>query len=114
MKKQFARISALALGMATPLVSLAQFDPDDTGGTSNLPSGTLKETLTNATQWAAYFLGALGVLAFIIAGIMYVTAAGNDERMEMAKKYMIWSVVGIAVGLLGLVITQGIQEIFED
>ena len=39
---------------------------------------------------------ALGTfLAFVVAGFMYVTAFGQEDQLEKAKKILIWAVVGI-------------------
>ena len=40
----------------------------------------------------------------MISGIMYLTAAGSEEQIKKAKTAMMWSLVGVVVGLVGMVI----------
>jgi hypothetical protein len=37
---------------------------------------------------------------------MYLVSAGDDELITKAKKYMMYSIVGVIVGLMGVVIIQ--------
>lgn len=43
----------------------------------------------------AYFSGAVAVLMIVIAGFSYVTSAGNEEKMEKAKKQIMYAVIGL-------------------
>ncbi|MBD3300071.1 MAG: hypothetical protein GF347_01840 [Candidatus Moranbacteria bacterium] len=59
----------------------------------------------------ALLLGSLGVLGFLISGIIYVTAAGNEDRMETAKRAMMYSIVGVVVGSLGFALINLIEAV---
>lgn len=67
----------------------------------------------NFMNWLLALIGILGVIAFSISGIQYLTAAGNDKQIEIAKRNMIWSVVGILVALIGLVVLITIDGILN-
>jgi multisubunit Na+/H+ antiporter MnhB subunit len=56
-----------------------------------------------------YILGFFAVIGFVISGIMFLTAAGNEDQATKAKSYMIYSIVGILVALLGLIILNAAQ-----
>lgn len=51
--------------------------------------------LTNFLKWLLSVAGALALLALIIGGIFYVTSAGNDQRVETAKKMITWTLLGL-------------------
>lgn len=54
-------------------------------------------------KWTNFFLGFLtliAMIALIYAGFLYVTAGGNDEQVNKAKKTVIWVVMGIIIILL--------------
>jgi hypothetical protein len=82
----------------------------DDSGLSNTTFGNI---LYGAINFGAFLLGALGVLGFIISGILYITSTGNDDRMEMAKKGMMYSFIGIAVGGLGYAFVITMQKVFQ-
>ena len=49
--------------------------------------------------------GAWAVIALIWSGIIYITAAGNTERQEKAKKNITWAITGIVIiALSGLMV----------
>lgn len=59
-------------------------------------------------------LGLVGVIFFVLltySGILWMTAQGNNEQVEKAKKLMIGSVVGLAIALSAYVITKVITDL---
>ncbi|MFA6184213.1 MAG: hypothetical protein WC682_03890 [Parcubacteria group bacterium] len=92
--------------LTLPMLVSAQYTaPKDT----KLPTGELATIITNIMNWLLVILGVIGVIGFVIAGIFYLTAAGNDDQISTAKKAMTWSVVGVIVGLVGLVIITAVE-----
>lgn len=81
------------------------------GQQTKLPSASIEDVLENFLTWASGIFGIIAVLAFVISGIMYLTAAGNTTQIESAKKAMQWSIVGIVVGLGGVILIQTINSI---
>ncbi|MEA2086664.1 MAG: hypothetical protein U9O91_00995, partial [Candidatus Caldatribacteriota bacterium] len=57
----------------------------------------LAEVVGNLTGLLLRILGLAGVVAFIVAGIMYFTSHGNAEKAETAKKYLKYSIIGLVV-----------------
>ncbi|HPN96606.1 MAG TPA: hypothetical protein PLK35_02460 [Candidatus Moranbacteria bacterium] len=74
-----------------------------------LPKGTVFSIIENVLLWLLAILGIVGVIGFVISGIMYLTAAGDDKKMETAKNAMKYSIIGIIVGLSGLVAIQAVN-----
>lgn len=53
-----------------------------------------------------YFLGFLGLIAVIMViygGVTYVISAGEDEKIQSAKKIIMYSLIGIIIVLLSFV-----------
>lgn len=75
-------------------------------GSLGLPGSTIEAIVTNIAMWILGIFGFIGVIGFVIAGIFYLTAAGNAEQEKTAKKAMTMSIIGVVVGLLGLVIIK--------
>jgi hypothetical protein len=74
-----------------------------------LPSGTISGIISNILSWVLMIFGFLGLIGFVIAGIMYVISSGSQEMIDKAKTAMTYSAIGIVVGLVGLVIIQAIN-----
>ena len=81
--------------------------PDDTG----LSETPMREIIVNAMQWILGIFGFIALIAFAVSGIQYLTAAGNENAIETAKRNMKWSIVGVIVGLGGLVIIWAIDRL---
>jgi len=56
---------------------------------------TLGVLIVKYVNFALPYLTLAAFLAFVYAGILYVTAYGNDENLEKAKKIMIYAVIGL-------------------
>ena len=79
-----------------------------TGGVSQLtPTAIIK----NIINYALAIVGFLGVLGFIISGIMYLVSAGDEKSAEKAKGYMVNSIIGVIVALLGYVVMAAISTL---
>ena len=53
-----------------------------------------------------WVVGLLAVLYVIIGGIRYVTAHGNEEQAEGAKKTILHAIIGIIIVILSFVIIR--------
>jgi hypothetical protein len=60
-------------------------------------------------DWILGLLGFIAIIGFVISGILYLTAAGNDGQIKTAKEAMKWSIVGVIVALMGYVIVQAVD-----
>ncbi|MDH4330021.1 MAG: hypothetical protein OEV93_00510 [Candidatus Moranbacteria bacterium] len=97
-----------------PVVAFGQWDEgmgyaEDAG----LPEGTIADILINVMEWLLSLVGVLGIISFAISGIMYLTAAGDEGRMETAKKTMIWAIIGVIVALAGAIAITTIDAILN-
>ncbi len=98
--------SASVAALTVPALALAQFqNPQGT----NLPSGSVTGIIKNAMNWLLMLVGFLGVIGFAIAGILYLTAAGDEGQIDKAKRAMMYSIIGVIVAIVGLVVIQAAQ-----
>lgn len=74
-----------------------------------LPAGSLTGIFLNILLWILYIFGIIGIIGFVISGILYLTAAGDEDRMTAAKRAMMYSILGVVVGLLGVVVLQAVN-----
>jgi hypothetical protein len=73
-----------------------------------LPAGSITGIIIGIVQWILYIFGFLGILGFVIAGILYLLSTGDDDRMKKAKQAMQYSIIGIVVGLCGLIVIKAV------
>lgn len=57
-------------------------------------------------NFALPYLVLAAFVGYVVAGFMYVTAFGNDEQIQKAKKILIWVSVGLILVILSYAITS--------
>lgn len=93
-----------------PAAALAQLDVT-AGGNTGLPQASLFDIINNIMLWLLAILGFIAVIGFVISGILYLVAAGDEDAQARAKRAMIYSITGVIVGLVGLVILFAAQRL---
>lgn len=98
-KISFSVLSAILALAIYPVGVLAQIQ--DYG-----PSLTI-EDLIPSLEWLAWviFCGIV-VICFIVAGVMFLTAQGDAEKLKTARSAFIWGVAGVVVGILAYSIME--------
>ena len=78
--------------------------------------GSLNETLNllqKIAGWLFAFTIVIGVIAIIIAGIVYITSGGNVDRAKIAGKMVLYSVIGFLIAGFAWSILSVINSIIE-
>ena len=57
------------------------------------------------------FVAIFAVVAFIVAGFMFILGFGSDSANQRAKKIMIWAAVGLVVIIFSFVLVEFIVDI---
>jgi len=108
--KIFLKFMGGALLMMPYLVSAQYAHPASTG----LPEGTLGGIIINLMDWLLIAIGVIGVISFVVSGIIYLTSAGDDSKIKTAKSAMTYSIVGIIVALMGYVIILAADTMLNE
>lgn len=125
MIKQFSKkfIAAMILFMAfSPWKTMAQIfkvDEDESDvkygiekiGEELSPTGVAGEgdvgnLILKYVNFALPFLSLAAFVGFVYAGFLYVTAYGNDEQIQKAKKILIYSIAGLVLVILSYTIVN--------
>lgn len=98
-----------SVGLVVPALALAQFDTNVQG--TGLSNTSVTGIIKTIMQVLLGLIGTLGVVGFVISGVMYLTAAGEAGIIDRAKRTMVYSIIGILVGLLGLIVVGAIARL---
>ena len=104
------QIAFLGLSNFVPLVSAAQINTDYLFGgnvtnvqklseQSGLDLQDPRETVAKVVNVILGFLGIIAVVLILIAGFLWMTAAGSEEKISTAKKLMSAGVIGLVIVL---------------
>ena len=65
--------------------------------TNSMESDTPEEIIGKAINAVLGIVGSLALVMFIYGGIVWMTAAGNDQRVQRGKDTLLWAVIGLVV-----------------
>jgi hypothetical protein len=74
---------------------------------------TIPYLLMNILNFLLQIFGLVAIIALVISGIFYLTAGGDEDRIKSAKKSVLYSIVGIVVALMGMIIIRTISEFLK-
>lgn len=80
---------------------------------TGLSETSVASIILNLMKWMLYLFGFLAIIAFVISGIQYLSAAGNMNMIETAKRNMNYSIIGVIVALAGVVILIAIDSLLR-
>jgi hypothetical protein len=78
-----------------------------------LPQGSIIGIASNLLFWLLAVFAILGVVGFLVSGIMYLVSTGDDTMITRAKTAMMYSIVGLIVGLSGFLIMQAVSMLLS-
>ncbi len=114
MKKKFLKKAGagIVLGLAfLPLIALAQV-----GGVPG-PLITAPSNIVVLLQKVLYFVGVIVMIISLImllwSAILYLTAGGSEDRVNRARSYLIYAIVGIVVAILAYSVQPFIQNVLQ-
>ena len=73
---------------------------------TNLPNNDPSKSLPGILGTVYWVAGIVAVLTIVIAGIFYITSAGNPQQAAQARTAIIASVIGLVVVVSAFAITQ--------
>ncbi len=113
-----AALIGLAIGIAAPAF-LRQISEilGWTGPDAALPAGvgtslTLIQIATNLLNFLLSIVGVVALIMLVVGAFMYLTAAGEEDRIDTGKSIVKYSIIGIAVALAALVLVRQVASFF--
>lgn len=102
-------VIGLAIVIAAPtfLAQVQEIMGGDLTGTEGAP--TIKDIATRVLSMLLSIVGIIAIISLVIAGSMYMTAYGDEKRIETAKKMGTYAIIGIIVALGSLVAVEQIK-----
>lgn len=101
MRKKTSLVAfAITLGLIVPLAASAQLSIENIGGTLGLGSADLKQTVINIIQWFLGLLGLVAIVMILYGGFTWMTAGGNEDKIDTAKQIISAAAIGLVIVLI--------------
>lgn len=78
-------------------------------GLPELARGEFGSVIISVIQWGLGIAGSVAVLYLIVGGFLYITAGGDEGKLEKAKGTIKNAIIGVVIILLALVIVTTIN-----
>lgn len=104
--------AASAVMALAPSLASAQWNVSNGTANTNLAQRTIGQQLNIILNYTLALVGILGILGFIVSGILYLTAAGDEDQVGKAKSAMMYSIIGVIVALIGWIVVSAISQVF--
>jgi len=75
------------------------------GGTNDISA-----LVSNIINFLIILAFPITAILIVYAGFLYITSAGNDEKVKTAQKALIWAIVGFAIVLVASSVPTIIEE----
>lgn len=82
---------------ANDLFGGANYNGTDFAGEAGLGSSDLPTTIASIIRVILSFLGIVAVVIILLGGFKYMTAGGQDQKVQDAKKLIIAGIIGLAI-----------------
>lgn len=62
--------------------------------------GSMQDIINRIINGTWVIFGGIAVIAFLIAGVLFLTAGGDPEKITKARQAFLWGVAGVVVGII--------------
>ncbi len=109
-----ASVIGLAIGIAAPsflkeiggIIGWGSADSSAVAGAL-----TISQIASNALDFLLSIFGVLAIIMLVVGGIAYLSSAGDEDRIDTAKKIVKWAIIGIVVAFSAMVIVDQIASL---
>lgn len=112
MSKRLLNKILVIFPMLVPFLASAQFDPNRAIGVSGLPDTPLYLVLVSVMRYLLLIFTIVAVIGFLVSGLVFITAGGLGKA-DVGQRWLIYTIVGIVVGLIGYIILGLIDNLLR-
>jgi len=102
-------VSSVIAASAVTMVARAQTLP--VPANTDLREGDIVDVMLTVITWGLGIAGTVAVLFLIVGGFLYITAGGDERRLESAKTTLKNAIIGTVFILVSLVIVITLDQV---
>jgi hypothetical protein len=102
-------LKVLPASIVLPFFAMAQvggITPGTLATTINIP--TLADTITN---WVFGLILVIATVLIFYSAFLYMTSAGDEEKVKSAKNFIIYAIIGIAIAFFAKAIVAIVKSL---
>ncbi len=67
--------------------------------------------ISNFVATIIEYVAVMAVISVMLSGIMYIISSGEEEKVNRAKKWIIWSLVGVFMSVIAWWIVNALNNV---
>ncbi len=103
MKKIVSSLIVISM-IALPVLAFAQ---------PSVSISSLEQIINAIERFMWIVFGGIAVIMFVAAGILFLTAQGQPEKISAARSAFIWGVAGVIVGIVAYSIIAIVSSVIS-
>lgn len=104
-------LAGLAVVLAAPTFYMEITKIIGSGGVAGISGSSLSEIAVRTLNLLLSIAGGLAIISLLIGAIWMFTAMGDQNRLELGKKTVIYSIIGIAIVAGSLIIAKQVATL---
>lgn len=80
----------------------------------NNSSNSVGELVSGIINYFSFVIGGLALLSLVYAGILFMSAGGNPDKLSKAKKALAYSLVGIFLVSAAVIIVNSVDKLIRE
>lgn len=96
--------------LSAPLSAGAQYEKLTDAQRAGTAKGDVVGAVEGIIGFIAGLLAVIAMLMIITAGVMYMTSAGDTGRIDTAKRWLTWAIIGLVVALIAWVTVNALSD----
>ncbi|MFA6588298.1 MAG: pilin [Patescibacteria group bacterium] len=104
--KHLAALGLSLISLALPMAAMAVSFDTTFAGSLGFTSVDLKQAVLNVITFVLGLLGLIAVVFILYAGFIWMTAGGNEDKVDKAKQIISSASVGLVIVLLAWAIVN--------
>lgn len=106
MKKTLAKISGGLLAVSASINQVFAQAGLDWIGRIDTVSGTLDSWIVNVINFAIGLAAFVSVVMLVVAGYLYITAGGDENKVSSATKTLTSAIIGLVICFIAVILVQ--------
>lgn len=74
---------------------------------------TIGEILEKATGWILSLVASIIILILIIGGLMYISSAGDEEKIRTSKNIILYAIIGLGIILISYALITEVEKLLK-
>jgi len=97
---------------ALPVLATAAVDQFglDYGAATGLGTRDIREGIMTIVKYLLTFLGVIAILVMLYGGFVWLTSAGNEEKVGQAKKIITAGIIGLVIIFISYALARFVIE----